>query len=68
MAEIDEESWLWKDLDVSPITEMVDWYTVVPPIWSIQTNHPLASTLPDRIERAVKMFEGLMQRISSVGE
>eukprot|EP00969_Alexandrium_andersonii_P245681 10857528-Alexandrium_andersonii.AAC.1 len=68
MAEIPEESWLWKDLDVSMITEMADWYTVVPPLWSIQVNHPMASTLPDRIERTVKILEGLLQQISSVGE
>eukprot|EP00969_Alexandrium_andersonii_P308204 13622628-Alexandrium_andersonii.AAC.1 len=61
MAEIPEENALWQDLDVSAITEMSDWYKVVPPLWSIQVNHPMASTLPDRIETTVKIFEGLLQ-------
>eukprot|EP00969_Alexandrium_andersonii_P137041 6062082-Alexandrium_andersonii.AAC.1 len=60
MAAIPEDTELWKNLDVSPATSMEDWFRIVPPLWSISPNPRLVSTIPDKVERTVKLFESLL--------
>eukprot|EP00969_Alexandrium_andersonii_P118672 5247543-Alexandrium_andersonii.AAC.1 len=68
MAAIPEEATLWHDLDKSPVEVMDSWYTVAPPLWCCRTSQPMVSTLPDKVERTVKLFESLMLGVSSMGE
>eukprot|EP00969_Alexandrium_andersonii_P024439 1066790-Alexandrium_andersonii.AAC.1 len=68
MAAIPEDAELWKDLDASTAVLMEDWFRVVPPLWSCSPTHLMVTTVPDKIERTVKLFESLLLDIASAGE
>eukprot|EP00969_Alexandrium_andersonii_P004046 175778-Alexandrium_andersonii.AAC.1 len=52
MAAVEEDKKLWGDLDLS----------------SAKPGHLIVTTVPDKIERTVKMFESLLLSIASIGE
>eukprot|EP00969_Alexandrium_andersonii_P021589 945227-Alexandrium_andersonii.AAC.1 len=60
MAAVPEDAKLWGDLEVSSAKNVEDWFRAVPPLWSCRPCHLIASAVPDRIERAVKIFEQLL--------
>eukprot|EP00969_Alexandrium_andersonii_P244819 10817601-Alexandrium_andersonii.AAC.1 len=68
MAAVPEDAKLWEDLEASSAKDLEDWFRAVPPLWSCRPSHLIASTVSDRIERAVKIFEQLLLCIASAGE
>eukprot|EP00969_Alexandrium_andersonii_P077421 3413864-Alexandrium_andersonii.AAC.1 len=68
MAESEDDRELWDNLDLTSVADIDKRYSSTPPLWSCVPNHPLTSTIPDRLDRAIRMTEGLVSGIAPVGE
>eukprot|EP00969_Alexandrium_andersonii_P282172 12474867-Alexandrium_andersonii.AAC.1 len=68
MAAVPEDGELWEDLEVSSAKYLDEWFRAVPPLWSCRPSHLIATAVPDKVERTVKIFESLLLCIASAGE
>eukprot|EP00969_Alexandrium_andersonii_P333121 14722169-Alexandrium_andersonii.AAC.1 len=66
MVAVPEDEKLWEDLGKIAVANLGDWYQRVPPVWSCRTGHLFATSVPDKIERTVKLLEELMSSIAPI--